>query len=82
MGRGWETSAVNLGTAVLKIGSSHLGSAEANLTGIHEDALSTPGIAQWAKDMVLLRAAMWVADSAWILHWLWLWCRLAAVALI
>ena len=32
---------------------SHYGSAETNLTGIHEDTGLIPGLNQWVKDLVL-----------------------------
>ena len=33
--------------------SSHQGSAEMNLTSIHEDSDLIPGLTQWVKDLVL-----------------------------
>ena len=46
--------------------SSHCGSVVTNPTSNHEDAGLIPGLTQWVKDSTLL----------------WLWCRLAAAALI
>ena len=50
---------------VFHFGSSHCGSAETNLTSIHEASGSIPGLAQWVKVLALI----------------WLWHRPAAPSL-
>ena len=39
-----------------------------NLTRIHKDVGSIPGLVQWVKDPVLPRVVVWAADPAQIQH--------------
>ena len=52
---------------VLEAGSSHCSSAVTNLTSIHEDWGSIPGLTQWVKDLALPRAVVLVTGTAQIL---------------
>ena len=44
----------HINNSVIRFWSSHCDAREINLTSIHEDAGSIPGLAQWVKDLALL----------------------------
>ena len=45
---------IGLGVLIIELSSSHHGSVINELTSIHEDTGSIPGLAQWVKDLALL----------------------------
>ena len=62
-------------------GSSLCAPVVTNLTSIHEYTGSIPGLPQLVKDLALPWAG-WGCRCIFDPAWLWLWCRLAAAALI
>ena len=60
--------------------SSHCGTAEINLTSIHEDEGLIPGLTQWVKGSSIVASYGVGHMHGPVL--LWLWCRPAAAALI
>ena len=64
-----------------RIRSSHVVAAVMNLTSIHEDSGSIPGLAQWVGDLVLPCAVVQVTSVACVLCGCGIY-RLAATALI
>ena len=62
--------------------SSHHGAAETNLTRNHEVVGLIPALTQWVKDLAIAVSCGVGRRHGSDLALLWLWCRLAAVALI
>ena len=53
-----------------------------NLTQCPQGCGFFPSLPQWVKNLALLQTVAQVTDMAWISVLPWLWCKLAAVALM
>ena len=66
----------------LRFGNSCCGSAVMNPTSVYKEVDSTPGLAQWVKDLALLVSCGVGHRCGSDPMLLWLWCRWVATALI
>ena len=59
---------INIRTDKKQTGIPIVAQRVTNPTSIHEDEGLIPGLILWVKDLTLLRAVVWVTDTAQIPH--------------